>query len=839
MEVKGLTEKEAQERLLKFGPNQFPEAPPPSDLKILLLQLKSPLIYILLFAGVVTIFLKDFTDTVVILAAVFINTVLGFYQERKAERALLALKKILTPHAKVIRGGKLKIVEAHLLVPGDLVVLSQGDKVPADGVLVEAVNLSVEEAVLTGESMPVKKVKAQNLKLKTNKNLAFMGTTVSSGRGKMIVTRTGKETEIGKIATTLRGLEEEETPLQKRISSLAFSLALLIGGICGVIFLTGVFLGKSALEMFTTSVAIAVAAIPEGMAVSLTVILAIGMQRILKRKALVRKLLAAETLGSVTVIATDKTGTLTEGKLKVVREECTDKKLAWLASLLVNNQADPLEVALWEWAKENAWQVRDGQEERVDLQKIVEENPRVFEMPFDPEKKYQLVVVEGENKQKLLFLSGAPEVVLAKCKLSDKERKEWMEKIKKWGQEGLRMIGLGYKPLAGDHTVIHRAVWKRGGVDGGEIGDLTFLGLVGFEDPVREGVGEALEACKQAGIKVKIVTGDYAQTAMAVMRRLGMEEKGVIEGEEVEKLSLEELKKRVGEINLFARVTPTQKLKIVEALKENGEVVALVGDGVNDAPALKKADIGIVVGEAQDVAKETADMVLLDSNFKTIVAAIEEGRGIFENMKKVILYLLSDSFSEVLLVLGSLLFGLPLPLTAAQILYINLLTDGFPDLALTVEPKEEGLLKRRPIKRRTSLVNLEGKMLIGLISFVTGVICLLIFALFLKRVDLALSRTITFVALGMDSLFYVFSVRSLRKPIFKTNLFSNPYLLVAVAIGFLLQVLPLYNPFLQRFLLTRPLSLYQWLFVLTTSVFVIILIEGVKYLFLRKKWLDL
>ena len=903
MEHKGLKEKEAQKKLLEFGLNKFPQSPFPSDLKILFQQFKSPLIYILLFASLVTIFLKDFTDTAVILVAVLINTTLGFYQERKAEQALIKLKNILTPHAKVIRDGKLRNIEADLLVPEDLVVLAQGDKVSADGIVVEAVNLSINEAILTGESMPVGKEGFEGALRSSTKNFVaadrpdiganyvkqnfcglpalfstindenkvFMGTTITSGRGKFLVTKTGQETEMGKIAVKLTTLKEEKTPLQKRIDVLAQNLAILIGGVCGLIFLTGILMGKGALEMFTTSVAVAVSAIPEGMVVSLTVILAIGMQRILKRKALVRKLLAAETLGSVTVIATDKTGTLTQGELKVVKTQFTDKNLASLTSILVNNQADPLEIALWDWVKENS--------KLGDLQKIIDENPRVFEIPFDSEKKHQIVITKIKNQklkikntnQKLkikeedkyiLFISGAPEVVLGKCKLSEKEKNEWLKRVERWGKEGLRLVGLSYKGLDKNKDKLFQKNVEK-------IKDLHWLGLVGFEDPVREGVAETLKNCETAGIKVKIVTGDYAETAAAVWKKLTVESSRValrsgtkffvaadrsdkasglitsskkfapsprldtlrfLNGSEIEKMSPEKLKQKVGEIDIFARVTPTQKLKIVEALKENNEVVALVGDGVNDAPALKRADIGIVVGEASDVAKETADIVLLDSNFNTIVAAIEEGRGIFDNLKKVVLYLLSDSFSEVFLVLGSLLLGLPLPLTAAQILYINLLTDGFPDLALTVEPKEKGLLKRKPIKKGTPLLDSEAKLLIALIGSVSAFMCLLIFNFFLKRSGLVLARTITFVALGIDSLLYVFSVKSLKKPIFKINLFSNSYLLIAAGLGVVLQVVSLYTPVLREFLNLAPLNFYQWLLILTTSLVVIILIEGVKYL---------
>lgn len=783
---KGLTEKQAFGLLEKHGQNLLPEKTRPINLEILLNQIKSPLIYILIFAAVVTIFLRDFTDTVVILLAVFINTILGFYQEAKAEQALAALKKIITPHAKVVRNQAVEKIEARFLVPGDLVIFGQGDRIPADGELIEAVNLSINEAILTGESVPVsKKAKEQ----------VYLGTTIVSGRGKFVVSLTGKSTEMGKIAQELITVTQEKTPLQCRLSRVARVLALIVAVISFAIFLIGMVAGNSFVSMFTTSVAIAVAAIPEGMVVSLTVILAIGMQRILKKKALVRKLLAAETLGSVTTIASDKTGTLTEGLMKVSKVDLVDKRQALEASVFANNLEDPLEVALWEWAKTQG----------LDPQRLADDNPRVKETPFDSEKKYMSVTIDDTS-----YIKGAPEVVLAMCKVEKSEAEKWQGKIEKWAEQGLRLIGL--------------AVGKH------------WLGLVGIEDPVRESVSEIFEKAERAGIRVMMVTGDYAGTAASVWKKVNRRAKGpqIIDGAELEKLSLERLTKRVASVDIFARVSPSQKLKIVEALKKNNQVVALVGDGVNDAPAIKRADIGIVVGEASDVARETADMVLLDSNFKTIVAAVEEGRGIYDNIKKVILYLLSDSFSEVVLVTLSIISGTPLPLTAAQILWINLIADGFPNLALTVEPKEQGLLKRKPVDPKKPLIDLEMKTLITIISVVTGIVSFIIFLHF-KAFDIRLARSVTFTTLAVDSLLYVFSVRSLSKPIWQVNHLENPYLLLAVVAGFALQLVALYQPFFNKFLQTVPLGFFDWLVVLIASLLVIVLIEGTKLIFAPSK----
>lgn len=783
---KGLTEKEAADLLKRHGQNILPEKTRPIKLEIFFNQIKSPLIYVLIFAAVVTIFLKDFSNTVVILAAVFVNTILGFYQETKAEKALTALKKVIALHAKVIRNHLVKKIEARFLVPGDLVIFTQGDRIPADGELVEAVNLSVNEAILTGESVPVgKKVREQ----------VYLGTTVASGRGKFIVTATGQLSEMGKIAQKLVTVRQEKTPLQVKLAKVARTLTLIVTAITLVIFLIGIIAGNSFVSMFTTSVAVAVAAIPEGMVVSLTVILAIGMQRILKKKALVRKLLAAETLGSVTTIASDKTGTLTEGLMRVSKAELVNLQEALRAAVLANNLEDPLEVALWQWAKLK----------KIDPQRLTEDNPRVAETPFDSEKKYMSVTVDDS-----VYIKGAPEVVLNMCKIGKSQADKWQKKIKNWSSQGLRLIGLA----KGDH----------------------WLGLVGIEDPVRPAVGKIFEKARRAGIKIMMITGDYTGTAVAVWRKINRNSKEptVIDGKQLEKMASEDLTKKVLTIDIFARVSPSQKLKIVEALKRNNQVVALIGDGVNDAPAIKRADIGIVVSEASDVARETADMILLDSDFETIVAAIEEGRGIFDNIKKVILYLLGGCFSEIIVITLSIVSATPLPLTAAQILWINLVTDGFPDIALTVEPKEQGLLKRKPVDPKKPLIDLEMKALIAIISLVTGIVSFIIF-LYFKNVDIRLARSVTFTTLAVSTLFYVFSVRSLSVPIWRVNLLGNPYLLLAVIGSFLLQFLALYQPFFNKFLQTIPLGFFEWLVVLIASLLVIIFIESTKLIFTSSK----
>jgi len=814
----GLTLGEAQKRLEKFGKNELAKSREFSDLKLFLSQFKSPLVYILLFAGIVTLFLREFTDSIVIFAAVFLNTILGFWQERKAQKALIALRTFLAPKAKVVRDGKQQEIDASELVPGDLVILTIGTRIPTDGVLVEATDLTVNEAILTGESAPVDKKAAKKIEKAKKENQAFMGTTVVTGIAKMVVTKTGMETEMGKIGKRVKEVEEEKTPLQAQLGKLARILAIVVGGITLVIFLFGEYLGYGFLEMFTTSVAIAVAAIPEGLVVTLTVILALGMQRILKRKAIVRKLLAAETLGSVSVICADKTGTLTEGQMRVVKDDFVNKKLGQEAAILCNDMRDPLEVAMWEWAE------KELKAQKSKVKSVQEKYPRLDEIPFSPKYKYIATLHPG-----LLFVSGAPEVILSKSKLTNDSLKVWQKKLDGYGKKAFRIVGFSYKKVEKGKKKIKDEDLK----------DLEWLGLLVYEDPVRIGVKTALDECQRAGIKVKVITGDYASTAIAVLKQLDLKfdpETQVIEGEELEKISQGKLKKRVDDTVLFARTDPEQKLKIVQALKEKGEVVAMTGDGVNDAPALTKADIGIVVGEASDVAKETADMVLLDSNFSTIVHAVEEGRMIFENIKKVVVYLLSDSFTEVILIGGSLALGLPLPLTAAQILWINLVEDTLPNIALAFEPEEKEVMLEPPRERTAPILDAEMKTLIFIIGLFTDLVLFGLYFLFLRGLfHLHFIRTVIFAALAIDSLFYVFSCRSLRKTIFQKNPFENKVLNITILISFLSLLAAIYLPFLQSFLKTHPLGVREWALIIGLGFFEILVIEITKWAFIVRK----
>lgn len=699
-------------------------------IKILLSQFSSPLIYVLVAASAVTWLIGDTLDALIIAAAVVLNTALGFFQEYKAERSLQALKKYLTPKAKVIREGKRQVIEASEVAAGDICVLEVGERVPADGVLIEAEKLVTNEAVLTGESLPVGKSKGAPV---------YMGTIISGGIGKMRVEKVGGETRFGQIAQTLKATREPATPLQKQLGRFSKKLTWMLGAICAAIFVLGLWRGDPLIDIFTTSVAIAVSAIPEGLAIALTVILAIGMQRILKRKALVRKLLAAETLGSVTVICCDKTGTLTEGRMQVVKALTDDEALLRKAAAWCNDQRDPLELAMLEWAGQESGQRLDA-------------------LPFDHEKKFIATLHPGR-----LFVSGAPEVILAKCGLN-RLPPEFAQEAKK----GHRLVGFAYKNLKSKITHLESA----------DVSQLTWLGALVFADPIRPGVKAVLERARDEGLKIKLVTGDYQETAEAVARELG-----------------------IAKGDVFGRVDPQQKLKIVEELQAQGEVVAMMGDGVNDAPALKKADIGIVVAQASAVATETADMVLLDSNFATILTAVEQGRLIFANLIKVVLFLMADAFAEVIAVGGSLLLNLPLPLTAAQILWINLVNDSTPAFALALEAGDGRRVRRELLNRQT-------KISVAVASGLTGAIGLVLFYVFGSAVPV-------FTLIAVAPLGYSLVIGSVK----------NLFLLGSVGLGLLLQILVLYQPGLQLMFKTRGLTVTEWLAVLAAAVMITL---GVK-----------
>jgi len=797
----GLKENEIPELRKKFGENSLPIKEDFSWFFILLSQFKSPLVYILVLVGLVSFVFKEYTDFLLIEIVIVINVLMGFFQEYNSQKTLIALRKILKPKTIVIRNGERKEIESKKLVPGDLVVLGGGDKVPADGQLIEGANLLVNEAILTGEEEAVEKSS------KDDNGSLFMGTAVIWGSGVMEVQKIGSQTEIGKIGKSVTEIKERKTPIQINLEKFSKSLAFIIVGVCAAIFLLGLLQKEDNWEMLRTAVVLSVAAIPEGLPIAITVILALGMRRILKRNGLVKKLLSIETLGSTSVICVDKTATLTEGKMQVIKAEFTDQRKALLALALANNQRTNLEIALWNYVKEK---------EEFDPQETSNLYHKVHDEPFDSEKKYALTInnVEGRN---IAFILGAPEIILSFCNISGEEKNSIFIKIDEWANQGLRILGI---------------IRKEEG-DLKEKNNYSWLGLVGIDDPIREGVREMILKVRQAGIDLKIVTGDYRKTAEKIAKNLGFEIKpeNVLEGKELEVISEAELQKRINDIVLFTRVLPHQKLKIVKALQEKGEIVAMTGDGINDTLALKKADIGVVVGSGTEVAKEIGDLILLDNNFKTIVAAIEEGRLIFLNIKKVVGYVLSNSFAEIILIFGSMLLNFPTPLTVVQILWIHLICDGPPDILLGFEPKEKGMMREKPKDiKREKILSASMKFTIGVVSLTTGLLTLFLFWYFRNKTgDLTLARTVAFATIAIVSLVYIFSFKNLDKSIIKTeNFFKNKYLFLGVIYGYLLIFAAIYLPALNRILGTSPLKPVYWLWIFGVALFVTLLVELIK-----------
>ena len=797
----GLSGKEAAERLKKYGLNLLPEKTPPSQLSLFITQLKSPLVYVLLFAALVTLAIGHFSDSFIIFLAVFINTILGFIQEKRASDALYALKSYIADKSTVIRDGKRVTVDTSSIVVGDFVVLNQGVKVPADGKLIFANRLYLDESIITGESTPV---------FKDKNDTAFMGATVSVGQGIMRIEKTGISTKIGKIAEQVQKTDED-TPLQKQLKSFSKKLVVVIVVLTTIVFIIGLVRGENLVEIFTTSVALAVSSIPEGLLVSLTVILAIGMQKILRRRGLVRELSSAETLGGVTTICVDKTGTLTQGKMQMT-DYVGDKEALAKQALLANDLDDPLVIAAFEWG-------------RTIIKDYIQEHPRLDSIPFSPKERYFMSLHSWPGSSNIIFINGAPDLLLERCTLSENDKEEIGKTIDDLAGQGKRLIGLAKKMVTNKKKILVEADAKS---------DLEWVGLLAFSDPVRIGVSEALGQAKEAGIKVIVVTGDYASTSEFVLSEIGMPvtKEEIITGSQLEKMTIEELARKVKSTRLFARTTPDQKLNIVEALKANGEVVAMMGDGVNDAPALHKADIGIVVEEATDVAKESADLVLLDSNFATIIAAIEEGRGIFDNIRKIILYLMSDAFGEIIVVIGGILVGLPLPVTAVQILWINLISDGFPNLALTIDPRRSGIMKEKPRSSKEPLMSLWMILLISFISLVSGLAALLFFYyVYRNSSNIALARSVAFATLGLNSLFYVFAVRTLTVPFWKNNLFENRWLILAALFGLSLQILPFTTPSLREFFQIEYLGMNYWFIAISLSLLMFVLVELFKLVY--------
>jgi Ca2+-transporting ATPase len=845
----GLSDAEAIDRRARFGPNQLAEPPAPSRWRRFLGQFLEPVIGILIAAVVVAGFMGEWVDAAAILAIVFLNGILGFVQEERAERALAALQRLSAPVAKVLRGGRLLSLPASELVPGDRIVIEAGDSIPADARLMRSFDLRIQEAPLTGESVPVAKdaslAMSEESPLGDRKNMVYMGTTAAAGKADAVVVATGMATELGHIAGMLGRTDRDPTPLQRRLAELGKVLIGLVLGIVAFIFLIRMLRGGALLESFLLSVSLAVAAVPEGLPAVVTLALAIGLQRLVRRNALVRKLPSVETLGSVTIICSDKTGTLTRNEM-TVREVVTGSAHYHVSGAgyeprggfhprpQEDDQAgrergepgpavDPqdwpdllraMRIAAWcnssqvarRTDAEGGWQVIGDPTEgalvvvarKADVHAHDRDGRVLHEIPFDSERKAMSVVVQGPDESVMMLTKGAPEIILAKCNrewrhghietLTSARRAEIAKTAAAMAAHALRVLA-----LADRH---HR---DPGQEDVHREEDLVFAGLVGMIDPPRDEVREAVRTCREAGIRPVMITGDHPATALAIARELGIarDHDQARTGLELDRLSDDALAAAAPETAVYARVSAEHKLRIVKAWKSRGQVVAMTGDGVNDAPAVKAADIGIAMGiTGTDVTKEASDMVLTDDNFATIVGAVEEGRGIFDNIRKFIHYLLASNASEVLLMLIAALIGWPAPLTAVQLLWINLVTDGFPALALGVEPPERDIMKRPPRSPREPVITRSAGISIlahGLLMAAVGVAA---FALTYRRgEDIHRARTAAFCTLAFTQLFFSFACRSRRRTLPELGPFSNPYLFGAIAISSILQFAIVHMPF--------------------------------------------
>ncbi len=865
----GLTSDEVQKRLAQFGPNELQASRRISPWEILLEQFKNVLILILLGATAISLFLGHGVESIVIAVIVLFAVGLGFVQEYRAERAIEALKQMAAPTAAVLRDGVEVKIPARDLVPGDVVILHTGDRVPADARLLEAINLQVEEAALTGESVPVEKhvkaLESDDLAIGDRKNMVYAGTAVTYGRGRALIAATAMQTEFGKIAKMLQDVESGRTPLQQNLDKVGTALARAAFVVVAIIVALGLFRGQPFIEMLIFGIALAVAVVPEALPAVVTISLAIGVQKMVKRNALIRRLPAVETLGSTSVICSDKTGTLTKDEMTVRRLYCADEMFSvsgagyapeggfslnggtpseptdalrqmLIAGTLASDtkmiqlpsggwdvKGDPTEGALVVAA------AKDGmQKENLDAK-----YPRVHEIPFSSETKRMTTVHNSEGKL-VAYAKGAPEVILDGCDfvltakgvapLDQPRREKILGQAQTLAGEALRVLGIASKPDVTPETA------ERG---------MTFLGLAGMIDPPRPEAKAAIALCADAGIRPVMITGDHPVTAQAVARELGLFRNGsrVVTGAELEEMSDEQLKSEVEEIGVYARVSPSHKLRVVTAWQSRGHIAAMTGDGVNDAPALKKADIGIAMGiTGTDVTKEAAAMTLTDDNFASIVAAVEEGRGVFGNIKKYLMFLLSSNIGEITLMVAATLLGMPLPLTAVQILYVNLATDGLPALALAVDPADKDLMRRKPRNPRTGIFTRPVKYILGIAGLWSGFVNISLFAWALNSGrSLEEAMTMTFVSLVLIQFFKAYNHRSEHTTVFERP-WRNKWLNRAILWEFALLLLIVYLPFLHEPFNTYSLPLIDWVIVFAVAASITPVLEFVKWM-IRKGWL--
>ena len=848
---KGLLDQQAIDRFAEYGYNELVGKKGKSIWRMLLEQFSDVLVIILLAAAVISGVLGEVSDAIVIMVVVILDAVLGVVQQNRAEKSLSALKKLSSPSAVVIRNSRALEVPARELVPGDIVLLEAGRYVPADCRIIEASSLKIEESSLTGESAPVDKSTGALLKeevpLGDRENMAYMSSMVTYGRGVAVVVSTGMNTEIGKIASMIQAEDKSLTPLQIKLEELGKWLGIISVVICAAMFFIGILNGRNYFEMFMTAISLAVAAIPEGLLAVVTIVLAIGVQRMIRKNAVIRKLPAVETLGCATVICSDKTGTLTQNRMTVtqlfinnhflnsdsVKNE-TEEDINILLKIItlcndsrliedengINTVGDPTETSLVELS------YRCG----IDKREIDTKYRRIWEIPFDSERKLMTTVNEYDGSLRVM-VKGAPDVLLRKCtfildrgnvrKINEDDISDIKKANENMGESALRVLGAGYKDIDTLDGKRNMESLEK---------DLVFAGLVGMIDPPREEAKEAVKLCKVAGIKPVMITGDHKITAKAIAEALGILDNShlAITGAELDAISDEQLKRDIDRYRVYARVSPVHKVRIVEAWQSNGDIVAMTGDGVNDAPALKKADIGAAMGiTGTDVAKEAADMVLVDDNFATIVSAVKEGRIIFTNIRKTILFLLSCNIGEIITLFTATALGWIEPLIPIQILWINLITDTLPALALGIDTVEEDIMQQEPRNPRAGIFSEGLGIRIALGGIMIGGLSLLAYVTGLKY-GIMTARTQTFIVLSLSQVVHAYNVRSEIKPLSKVGVFSNKYLTIASAVSVLLQLVVILVPFLRQVFKVSLLTESQWIEVAVLSLMPVVIGEIVK-----------
>ena len=825
---KGLTDDEVIKRQNQYGKNELQNTKKEGILLKFFKQFNDFMIIILIMASIVSAGVSwyqgenDYIDSIIIISIVVLNAIMGVLQEAKAEKSIESLKKMAPQMSKVIRNGKEVEIPSEALTVGDIVIIEAGNRVPADCRMIESFNLKVEESSLTGETEAVEKdgtaICEKGIPLGDIVNMVFMGSTVVNGHAKVVVTEIGMHTKVGKIANMIIENEAPETPIQKKLNQVGKLLGVVCLMICLVIFVIGIIKKIPPMEMFMTSVGLAVAAIPEGLPAIVTIMLSIGVTKMAKRNSIIRKLPAVETLGSSNVICSDKTGTLTQNKMKVVEIKaenpnfamelatmCTDSKIE-INSGKVEVVGEPTEIALVEAAYIN----------KLDKNKLYQSMPRVGEIPFDSTRKMMTTIHKLENGKYRVITKGAPDILLHKCVGVYKEK--MARENEKMANKALRVIAVTYKDMDYLPNKIESSIIEN---------NLNFVGLIGMIDPPREGVKEAVETCKKAGIKTVMITGDHIATAKAIAEKIGIFSKKdrAITGGELEKLEQETFEKEIQNYTVFARVTPEHKVRIVKAWQKNGAVVAMTGDGVNDSPALKSADIGIAMGKGgTDVAKNAADMILVDDNFVTIVDAVKQGRNIYDNIRKAIHFLIATNIGEIVTIFMGLVLGFQSPLLAIQLLWINLVTDSLPAIAIGLEPPEKDIMERKPIDSKKGIFadGLWGKIILE--GIMIGMLTLIAFSIGNKYYGVEVGRTMAFISMGLLELIHSFNIKS-EKSIFKVGMLENKFLIGSFLLGIFVQTIVVCIPTLANIFNVVNLNSTQWMITLGISILPIPIIE--------------